>query len=489
MPFSNKKHRWIRRKLGPDDSIKKQKPKVKLPPNIQDDNNEIISVDDNEIEVPSPKLPGIGVAEETVDDIKKSEDVSKKQDGEKTGTSQEDDIIKDQTDEDPNTEKTNSGDNNEKNELDDSEIGISRGGINPPKGHTVENDGKSNEGVGIHDQSAYGIRSSFLSNADINRIKFAVNNDINATVKHEVSQIEKKIENERKYYSRFNWWKFLCCFVIIGLLLWILYCMYNGCRDNNQVVSPVTNHYITKNIYVEKNCTKKQKGQDIEKLKGLFKARVLTETVEPDLIKIPDGKVQYNDIDGNPKSVYVDSFEVMKNEISIKDFFYFANDTEQYPAFWDNGKDDIRKNKNSSYKFSCLDNEQCPIVGISVQDAINYVKWLNVRVNDSSYSLMTEAQWHRFAEYTDINQEVWYLKNSKGKAHEIQTKQPNKYGIHDSYGNVAEICVSTNGMYIAVGGAWSSSEKELSKKYIVDMLEKNNWMGFRLVKSEKKDQK
>jgi formylglycine-generating enzyme required for sulfatase activity len=488
MPFSNKKHRWIRRKLGPDEDISRKKPKVELPPDINDENNEIISVDDNGIEVPSPKLPGVG-EEETVDDIKKSEDAPKKQDGEQTDTSPADDNITDQTDEDPNTDKTNSGDNNEKNELDDSEIGVSRGGIKPPQEHTVENDGKSNEGVGVYDQSAYGIRSSFLSDADINRIKFAVNNDINATVKHEVSQIEKKIENERKYYSRFSWWRFLCCVLIIVLLLWILYCLYYDCRKNNHIVTPITNHYMTKNIYIEKNCTKQQKEQDIEKLKGLFKARILTETVEPDLIKVPGGEVRYVDIYGKQQNVYVDSFKVMKNEVIIKDFFYFANDAEQYPAFWDNGKDDIRKNRNSSYKFSCLDNEKCPIIGISVQDAIDYVKWLNLRVNDSSYSLMTEAQWYRFAEYTDINKEVWYLKNSEGKTHEVQTKQPNKYGVYDSYGNVAEICVSKNGMYIAVGGSWSSLESELSKKHIVDMSEKNNWMGFRLVKLEKKDQK
>ena len=203
--------------------------------------------------------------------------------------------------------------------------------------------------------------------------------------------------------------------------------------------------------------------------------------VEPALQKIEKGNVGYLSVDGKSYKELVDSFRVVPYEVTIKDYFYFANGNPgNYPEFWDNSTNDVRKNIVSKYQNSCLE-EECPIIGISPQNAENYVKWLNRRVTDGHYEIMTEAKWHKFSAYSDLDKEVWYQNNSKGKTHEVMSKLSNKKGIYNSYGNVAEIVRSKDG-YVVVGGSWKSSESELKMKYHIKPTDKDDWFGLRLIK-------
>ena len=351
-----------------------------------------------------------------------------------------------------------------------------------------------------------------------------------------------------------DWWvKYLCCFIIIALLLWILYCLYIGCPCKNtvvtnqttsQVIVPSTNvRHGSKTVVAEKNETAKTSKKNDENLsnassninkkldnskkildkpleettksnaniksikktssidtaskskkenkisvaKETFKPHVLPENINPKLVHIPGGMVSYISSTGKKYTKEIESLDVMPAEITIKEYFYFANDNESdFPAFWDRGNDDIRINKANPYQLSCL-NEDCPIVGVSTLEIEKYINWLNNRTGEQ-YSLLNEAQWHYIASYKDLDEEVWYAMNSSGHAHPVLKKQPNDKGIYGSYGNVAEICKSDNG-YLALGGAWDSRKDELKIKEKITKQNKSDSIGFRLIKIKNKKDK
>ena len=273
-----------------------------------------------------------------------------------------------------------------------------------------------------------------------------------------------------------------------------------GAKSNKKKNLPVetdqniTDNNISKNLDssgdVNKTSEKESYEEKIERLKGMFKARVLPDNMEPNLQKIKKGVVNYKSIDKKLYKQTVDTFEVMPYEVTIKEYFYFANGNPgNYPKFWDSGMDDVRKNQNSKYfKFACLE-EECPIVGVSLENIENYIAWLNLRVTNGHYEVMRESQWHKSASYNKLDHEVWYRDNSNNSTHPVISKLSNKYGIYNSYGNVAEI-VRTKDGYVAVGGSWKSTKNELKQKYRVKPTEKDNWLGFRLVKmKDKKDKK
>jgi formylglycine-generating enzyme len=104
-----------------------------------------------------------------------------------------------------------------------------------------------------------------------------------------------------------------------------------------------------------------------------------------------------------------------------------------------------------------------PAVYISWHDAQQFVQVLNQAAGDSLYRLPTEAEW----EYTcragtntlwsfgdDERQKeeyTWYEANAWGTnvryAHQVGTKRPNPWSLHDMHGNVWEWCQDWHGPY------------------------------------------
>jgi formylglycine-generating enzyme required for sulfatase activity len=92
---------------------------------------------------------------------------------------------------------------------------------------------------------------------------------------------------------------------------------------------------------------------------------------------------------------------------------------------------------------------QHPIVGVSWQQAQDYVQWLG-RLTGKLYKLPSETQWEYAARAgttsrwsfgdtpASATQYAWFENNSANALHPVGQLRPNAWGLHDMHGNVWE---------------------------------------------------
>jgi|FLOH01.1.fsa_nt_gi formylglycine-generating enzyme required for sulfatase activity len=90
-----------------------------------------------------------------------------------------------------------------------------------------------------------------------------------------------------------------------------------------------------------------------------------------------------------------------------------------------------------------------PVINVSYNDVIEYIKWLNEK-SGKNYRLLSEEEWEYAARAgsstkwnfgsneAELTKYAWYDKNSESKTHEVGTKKINAWGIYDMYGNIWE---------------------------------------------------
>ena len=93
-----------------------------------------------------------------------------------------------------------------------------------------------------------------------------------------------------------------------------------------------------------------------------------------------------------------------------------------------------------------------PAINMAYHAAREYTRWLS-SVTGKVYRLPTEAEWEYAARAGttgpygfegaagELDAYAWYGTNSGERPHPVGQKKPNKFGLHDMHGNVAEWCL------------------------------------------------
>ena len=156
-----------------------------------------------------------------------------------------------------------------------------------------------------------------------------------------------------------------------------------------------------------------------------------------------------------------------------------------------------------------------PVVNVTWQEAQTYVKWLS-KLTGQDYRLLSEAEWEYSARggkqefFSFGNDNVflkdygWYADNSDGRAHPVNLKLPNSFGLQDMHGNVSEwVADCSNDNYrnapedgspwltgncdgrVFRGGSWLYGPRVLRsahRDWLIDDVKKDH-VGFRVART------
>lgn len=161
----------------------------------------------------------------------------------------------------------------------------------------------------------------------------------------------------------------------------------------------------------------------------------------PMMVVVPAGEFEMGSssssrfTDERPRhTVKIKSFAISKYEITFAEFDKFAKTTGRKPP-------------NDLY----MDRETHPAIYIKWDDAYYYTKWLSEQTG-KKYRLPSESEWEYAASTGNKTPFWWGFNEEPGKAHcfgcetgldprkpsKIGGFEPNKFGIHDTAGNVSE---------------------------------------------------
>ena len=166
------------------------------------------------------------------------------------------------------------------------------------------------------------------------------------------------------------------------------------------------------------------------------------EPVELDYVTVPAGHFSINKFNFS-----VDSFDIYKTEVTVKDYYALMGKNPTKEA------NDSNKPINMVTWNNCIEycNAKSLADGLEPVYAIEN-KVVTADFTKNGWRLPTKTEWYWAAagakepkeyEYSgsdDIEIVAWYLKNSGSATHEVGSKNSNQLGIFDMTGNVSEWC-------------------------------------------------
>lgn len=217
----------------------------------------------------------------------------------------------------------------------------------------------------------------------------------------------------------------------------------------------------------------------------------------PDMVLLPSGSLLMKlDRAPNPQStvtVNVRSFAIGKTEVTQRQWKSIMGD-------------------NPSRFVAC--GSDCPVENVSWKDIGQFIRKLNQKTGQS-YRLPSEAEWEyaaRGGSATDVHladspssldEQAWYIANSRKTPRPVAGKKPNAFGLHDLYGNVWEwvedcfhdtyaglppdasawVTGCSTPQRVLRGGSWSDEASSLRNRGHYAPEIRNLITGFRLART------
>ena len=217
----------------------------------------------------------------------------------------------------------------------------------------------------------------------------------------------------------------------------------------------------------------------------------------PDMVLLPSGSLPMK-LDKVPDAkatvtVNIRSFAIGKTEVTQRQWKAIMGD-------------------NPSRFVACgLD---CPVENVSWKDIAQFIRKLNQKTGQN-YRLPSEAEWEYAARgggasdalFADnaaaLEDQAWYIANSRKAPRPVAGKKPNAFGLHDLYGNVwewVEDCfhasyaglpldgsawttACTSPQRVLRGGSWSDEASSLRNRGRYAPEVRNLITGFRLART------
>lgn len=236
----------------------------------------------------------------------------------------------------------------------------------------------------------------------------------------------------------------------------------------------------------------------------------------PSLVVVPSGGFRMGDLTGlgldneRPVQSYdiANSFGIGEMEITVADFKRFVEssnyvtDAEKTKgcAYYDSGEPVWQENLNwRAPGFN--QNDQHPVVCVSLKDAQAYVDWLSNQ-SGNTYRLPSEVDWEYAARAGQESDYWWGDTVNTNKANcgwcgsewsNVSTAPAgrfarNQFGLFDTVGNVWEWALSANSDSGAVvrGGAWNFAPRlaRVSTRMEMDSEFRSNYIGFRVLREQ-----
>ncbi len=213
-----------------------------------------------------------------------------------------------------------------------------------------------------------------------------------------------------------------------------------------------------------------------------FKQTIPGSTISFEMVAIPGGEM---DLGSPPQEPGRENTDLPSQKTAIKPFWLGQYEVtwQEYLPFVFADKSDLEREKKEGvthptkpYGSIYRDRGETgyPAIGMSQKSAVEFCKWLRMKTG-RKYRLPTEAEWEYACragtatpyfwgdDPAQAKDYAWFKGNSRGTTQPVGQKKPNKFGLYDIVGNVAEWCtkdpISTGN--VVRGGAFTEAAPHL----------------------------
>lgn len=177
---------------------------------------------------------------------------------------------------------------------------------------------------------------------------------------------------------------------------------------------------------------------------GLADTTFIINGVPVKMIGIKGGKI---DCEGITETIELDNFYISETEVT----------QELWNAVMDH---------NPS---SCRRDNSLPVENVSLSECLNFIIRLD-SISGQYFDIPTYPEWlyaAYLARYGETSDNIaWHMGNADGMTHPVKQKEPDRLGLYDMLGNVAEWTISgSNPLFFVAGGSFKHEKEKINADF------------------------